>query len=263
MFAGSQGARKNLTKRGVGEVNADAATFLGGDHILLGATLWALTVSMRVARKWRREVGSQVRGAVNRERERIARELHDVVAHHLTIMVAGASAAKRGLTLDTATLALGTVETVGRDALVEMRRLLGRLHIDQEAAGPPSLDQLPTLIARVEQAGLPVRLTVWGDRRPLPDNIDENAYRIVQEALTNTLRHAGPTQAGIEIGYPPGALQLRIYDLGIGGIPKPGGCGLDGMRCRVARLGGQILVGPAPQGGFQVAVDLPVNSPRP
>src|SRR5262249_12413152 len=150
-----------------------------------------------------REVRFLVRGAIMRERERIARELHDVVAHHLTVMVAGASAAKRGSTLDEAALTLGAIEAAGRDALVEMRRMLGRLRIEPEETGPPGLDQLPTLVARVEQAGLAVRLTVLGDRRPLPDDVDANAYRIVQEALTNALRHAGPTRAGVVVGYQP------------------------------------------------------------
>lgn len=197
-----------------------------------------------------------------RERERIARELHDVIAHHVTVMIAGASAANRMSTFDEATLALRTVETVGRDALVEMRRLLGRLHIESEETGPPGLDLLPALLARVEKAGLPVRLTVRGDRRPLPDGVDANAYRIIQEALTNALRHAGPTRADVVVGYLPCALQLWIYDFGVGGTVGSDGYGLNGMRRRVARLGGEIAVGPAPGGGFQVAVDLPLPSAR-
>src|SRR5690349_19629275 len=136
-----------------------------------------------------------------REREQIARELHDVIGHHVTVMIAGASAARRTLIYDDATLALGAVETVGRDALAELRRLLGRLRIEPEEAGPPGLDQLPTLVARVEQAGLPVRLTVHGERLPLPDGVDANAYRIIQEALTNALKHAGPTRADVVVGY--------------------------------------------------------------
>jgi signal transduction histidine kinase len=197
--------------------------------------------------------------AIMWERDHMARELHDVVAHHLTVMVASASAAKRGLTLDVATLALGVIEAVGRDALADLRRVLGRLSIENEETGPPGLDQVPALVARVEQSGLPVRLTVRGDRRPLPDHVDANAYRIVQEALTNTLKHAGPTRASVRIEYRPGALRLRIRDFGVGGIPGTGGYGLAGMRRRVARLGGEIVVGPRREGGFEVAVDLPLN----
>ena len=246
---------------GVGDVNG-AVPLLGGDVLLLGVTLSAVTISLRVTRKLRRELGSRVSGAILRERERIAGELHDVIGHHVTVMIAGASAAKRGLAFDDATLALGAVETVGRDALDEMRRLLGRLRVESEEAGPPGLDQLPTLLARVEQAGLPVRLTVYGERRPLPDGVDANAYRIVQEALTNALKHAGPTRADVVVGYQPRALRLYVNDFGAAGAIKAAGSdgyGLDGMRQRVARLGGEIAIGPGPGGGFQIAVNLPVR----
>lgn len=242
-------------------MNGGAVPLLGGDLLLLGVTLGSVMISVRVTRKRHRELGSRVRGAIMREREHIARELHDVIAHHVTVMIAGASAAKRGLTFGEARLALGAVETVGRDALIEMRRLLGRLHIEPEESGPPGLDQLPTLVARVERAGLPVRLTVRGDRRPLPECVDANAYRIIQEALTNALKHAGPTRADVVVGYQPAALRLWIYDSGVGGAMGSDGYGLDGMRQRVARLGGEIAVGPGPGGGgFQVAVDLPVHN---
>src|SRR2546429_4369051 len=202
---------------GVGEVTG-AVPLLGGDLLLLGVTLGAVAISVRVIRKWRRELGSRVRGAIMREREHIARELHDVIAHHVTVMIAGAGAAKRGLTFDEATLALGAVETVGRDALVEMRRLLGRLRIEPEETEPPGLDQLPTLMARAEQAGLPVRLTVRGERRPLPECGYANAHRIIQEALTNALKHAGPTRADVVVGYQHQALRMWIYDFGVGGV---------------------------------------------
>ncbi|MFL6140549.1 MAG: sensor histidine kinase [Labedaea sp.] len=244
----------------MGEVNSVAAPFAGEDQLVLGAVVCALMIFVWVCRKRRRDPGQEVRGAILRERARIARELHDVVAHHLTVMIASASAAKRQLTLDGANLTLGVIETVGRDGLVEMRRLLGRLRIEEET-GSPGLDQLPTLVARVELAGLPVRLTVRGDRRPLPDNVDVNAYRIVQEALTNALRHAGPTRARVVVGYLPEWLRLRIFDFGVGGGAGSDGYGVDGIRQRVARLGGAIAVGPGPGGGFQVAVDLPVKQP--
>jgi signal transduction histidine kinase len=212
-----------------------------------------------VVRKLRREQEIKIRSAIVREQAHIARELHDVVAYHLTVIIAGASAAKRVSAGDEKTAALGTIETVGRDGLVEMRRMLGRLHT-QDDVHPPGLDQLPTLVARVEQAGLPVRLTVQGDRLPLPHSVDSNAYRIIQEALTNTLKHAGPTQAGVVVGYRPGSLRLRIYDEGHGRLPAVlEGCGLAGMRQRAALLGGRIAVGPGLDGGFRVAVDLPVR----
>ncbi|TCO54215.1 sensor histidine kinase [Actinocrispum wychmicini] len=252
-------------------MNNVVVLLLGGHQVLLGVTIWVSTICVRsaaakatsmrhAAEKMRREHEFQVRVAITREHTHIARELHDVVAHHLTVIVAGASAAKRMSTSNGASETLGVIETVGRDALVEMRELLGRLHTDQVPAGPPRLDQLPDLVTRVGQAGLPVRLTVLGDRRPLPDDVEAHAYRIIQEALTNTLKHAGPTRAGVVVGYHPGWLRLRIHDEGHGhGRPWPGaGYGLVGMRQRAAQLGGVIAVGPGPDGGFQVAADLPV-----
>jgi signal transduction histidine kinase len=227
--------------------------------LLFGITCSAVSVSVRATRKWHRELGSHVRGAIMRDREHLARELHDVVAHHVTVMIAGASAARRGLSFGDATLVLGNVETVGRDALTELRRLLGRLRVEPEETGPPGLDQLPDLVARVEQAGLPVRLTIRGDKRPLPEHVDANAYRIIQEALTNALKHAGPTRADVVVGYRPGALRLWIHDFGVGTAAGSGGYGLDGMRQRVARLGGTIATGPGLGAGFRIAVDLPVR----
>lgn len=241
-------------------MNTDIAP-LGGDLLLLGITVSAVTRSV-VTRKWRRELGSQITDAIRREREQLARELHDVIGHHLTVMVAGAGAARRALTPDQATLALGAVETVGRDALGEMRRLLGRVCVELRETGPPGLDQLPALLTRVEQAGLPVRLTVRGERRPLPDCVDANAYRIIQEALTNALRHAGPTRADVVVGYQPGALRLWIHDFGVGATAGCDGYGLDGMRQRVAWLGGEIAVGSGLDGGFHIAVQLPVDRRR-
>ncbi len=240
-------------------MNGAAFPLLGGNLLLLGVTLSALAIAVHAARKWRRELGSQVRGAIMRDREYIARELHDVVAHHVTVMIAGASAARRCPSFGDATLALGNVETVGRDALAELRRLLGRLRIEPEDTGPPGLDQLPKLMTRVEQAGLPVRLTMHGDPRPLPAAVDADAYRIIQEALTNALKHAGPTRADLVVAYHPDALRLWIHDFGPGAATPSGGYGLDGMRHRVTRLGGTIAMGPGPGAGFQIAVDLPVN----
>jgi signal transduction histidine kinase len=251
---------KPVTSMGVGEVDADTVPLLGGSLLLLGVTFCVPIIFIRVIRKRRRELGSRISDAIMHEREHIARELHDILAHHVTVMIAVVNAAKRRLTFDDATIELGAVETVGRDALAEMRRLLGRLHIGPEQIGPPGLDQLPMLMARVEQAGLSVRLTVRGEQQPLPECVDANAYRIIQEALTNTLRHAGPTRADVVVGYQPRALQLRIHDSGVGGVAGSGGYGFDGMRQRVARLGGEIAVGPRPGGGFEVAVELPVNN---
>lgn len=243
---------------------------LSGDQVLLGVFIWGSTLLVgAVAAKVtsvRREADQshsdceyRRQAAIMQERSHLARELHDVIAHHLTVIVAGASAANRAATPEDAKTALGTIETVGRDALVEMRRLLGRLHAGQGTAVPPRLDQVPALVARIEQAGLPVCLTVRGDRQPLPDGVESNAYRIIQEALTNTLRHAGPTRAGVVVEYRPGRLRLRIHDEGHAAATRTGeGYGLDGMRQRATQLGGEIEVGPGPDGGFRIEVDLPV-----
>jgi signal transduction histidine kinase len=243
---------------------------LSGHQVLLAVTIGVSTFLVRAAtarvasmrheaKKIRDEYEFQVQVAVAREHTYIARELHDVVAHHLTVIVAGASAAKRVPTPDNAKAALGTIETVGRDALVELRELLGRLHTDQGTPTPPRLEMLPSLIARIEEAGLPVRLTVRGGPQPLPVSLEANAYRIIQEALTNTLKHAGPTRAGVVVEYRPGGLRLRVHDKGHGVTTPCGeGYGLDGMRHRAAQFGGVIETGPGPDGGFQITVDLPV-----
>jgi signal transduction histidine kinase len=251
-------------------MSGDIVLLLGGHQLLLGVTIWVLSMAVRSARarskrieeaaaRQRSELKFRIHSAIMREQAHIARELHDVVAHHLTVVVAGASAAKRVAESGETASALATIETVGRDALVEMRLLLGRLHTEQDELSPPGLDQLPILVARVEQAGLPVLLTVQGDRRPLPHGVETNAYRIIQEALTNVLKHAGPTRAGVLIGYRPGSLWLHVHDEGGGGSGFLDGYGLRGMRQRAAQLGGRIVVGPSPDGGFQVAVDLPVE----
>jgi signal transduction histidine kinase len=242
-------------------MSSDVVLLLSAEQLLLGVTICAFLIRVRVARRLRREQQFRIRLAIMEEQAHIARELHDVVAHHLTVIVAGASAAKRVSAGEETASVLGSIEMAGRDALIEMRRILGRLHAEQDDAPPPGLDQLPTLLARVEQAGLPVRLTVQGDRPSLPDGVELNAYRIIQEALTNALKHAGPTRANVMVGYRPGSLLLRIHDQGRGGPPGfLDGYGLTGMRRRAAQLGGDIAVGPGPDGGFRVVVNLPVKA---
>jgi signal transduction histidine kinase len=145
--------------------------------------------------------------------------------------------------------------------------LLGVLRTDRgeaERAPQPGLDRLPFLLAQVEQAGLPVQLTVHGTPRPLPAGIELNAYRIVQEALTNTLKHAGTTRATVALGYHNGYLELQVRDDGHSStadlVP---GQGLVGMQQRAALLGGELAVGPGPEGGFRVMAKLPVDGQRP
>jgi signal transduction histidine kinase len=202
---------------------------------------------------------------------RIARELHDIVAHHIVVIVAQAGASRRVFDTEPerARSALQSIETIGREALIETRRLVGVLWVDEEReqSGPrapqPGLDQLPALISQVERVGLPVRLTVRGDPRPLPAGVELNAYRIVQEALTNALKHAGPTSAEVVLDYRAESLDLVVSDRGRGSSRSVApGHGLVGMRQRAAVLGGHVAVGPQPGSGFQVTATLPVAGRR-
>jgi len=208
--------------------------------------------------------------AIEQERARIARELHDIVAHHVSVIVAQAGAAN--VLFDgqpqQARQALVSIATVGREALVEMRRLLGVLQPSGASMGQaptPGLDRLPSLIDQIERAGLPVQLTVGGDRRRLPAGVELSAYRIIQEALTNSLKHAGPTRAHVRLSYHEDFLELHISDVGHNGGPGPvnhvrrsEGRGLVGMQQRAALLGGYLDAGPAPDRGFVVTARLPV-----
>ena len=213
-----------------------------------------------------REHAVHTRLAVEVERARIARELHDIVAHHVSVIVALAGAT--GRLFDTepahARTALMSIETIGREALTEMRRLLSVLRTDDDGADhapQPGLREMPALVAQVEQAQLPVELAVRGEPRRLPPGVELNAYRIVQESLTNTLKHAGPTRATVVVHYRADTLELRISDQGRGVAAGPPavGHGLVGMRQRASLLGGKLTVGPGPLGGFQVTAVLPVE----
>jgi signal transduction histidine kinase len=207
--------------------------------------------------------------AVRQEQARIARELHDIVAHNISVIVALAGAARRvaDAEFENSRKALGSIEATGRAALGEMRLLLGVLRTERggtQRAPQPGLDRLPFLLAQVEQAGLSVQLTVTGTPRPLPAGIELSAYRIVQEALTNTLKHAGMTRAAVTLGYQDGYLELRISDDGRSGDADPvPGQGLVGMQQRAALLGGELAAGPGTDGGFQVTAKLPVDGGRP
>jgi signal transduction histidine kinase len=193
--------------------------------------------------------------AVAAERARIARELHDIVAHHLSVVVlqaAGARASGRP-----ADGALEKIERSGRQALSEMRRLLGLLREPGEElalAPQPGLSELPSLAASVRAAGLPVELVIDGDHTAVPAAVDVSAYRIVQEALTNVLKHAGPARAEVTVGCADDAVTIEIND---------DGQGLTGMRERVALFGGELVAGPKPNGGFAVRARLPFGGRSP
>jgi signal transduction histidine kinase len=248
------------------------------DYLLSVGTAWLLGYGVRLnrartslledqARQLRREQAAKTREAVEQEKTRIARELHDIVAHHVVVMVAQAGAAKRVLDADCdrAMDALDSIETLGREALTEMRRLLGVLWTDDgdSRAPQPGLDQLPALVAQIERAGLPVQVTINGTPRPLPAGVELNAYRIVQEALTNTLKHAGPTRAEVDIAYDQDSVSVCVSDQGRGSTRDlTAGHGLVSMAQRAALLGGEVTAAPTPEGGFQVKAVLPVEGHR-
>jgi signal transduction histidine kinase len=208
------------------------------------------------------------RAAVAYERARIARELHDMVAHSLAVIVLQAQAAERVLDTDLtgARKALGSIESIGRQGLGELRRLLEVLVADDaDALDPrPSLQHLDQLVERVREAGLPVEVAVEGEPRPLPPGIDLSAYRIVQEALTNTLKHAGPARAVVGLSFRAEALEVRVTDDG-SGVQSPEastriGHGLIGMRERVSLYGGTLDTGHRSGGGFSVLARLPLSA---
>lgn len=212
-----------------------------------------------------RERDVATREAVVEERARIARELHDVIAHHVSMMVMQVGAERRLLDdgNDATREVLESVEQTGRSALTEMRRLVGMLRggTEEPLTPQPTLDDVPTLVSQLTEAGLPVVLHVEGQPRELPVGIELSAYRIIQEALTNSLKHAGDAHASVEINYRPDTLELEIADdgWGPGASPSDGGHGLAGMRERVALYGGRVDAGGRPSGGFAVRVLLPIR----
>jgi signal transduction histidine kinase len=215
----------------------------------------------------------RARLAVSEERERIARELHDVVAHHLSVVVIQAGAGLRAFERrpEKAREALTAIDSTARQALGEMRRMLGFLSVDaggRNLAPMPGLAQLESLVEQVRSAGLPVELSMEGPARALDPGVDLSAYRIIQEALTNTLRHAGDARARVSITYEPSALRLEVVDDGRNGTgahpvraieTKHDGRGLIGMRERVALFGGELEVGPQATGGYRVRARIPIT----
>src|SRR5690606_30085364 len=194
----------------------------------------------------------------------IARELHDVVAHSVSVMVVQATAAMRALRRDPdrSEEALEHVTATGRQSLVELRRLLGLLRGGDDASFTPQprLEELDALVAQFRDAGLDVTLAVEGTPRPLSSGVDLSAYRIVQEALTNALKHAGPARVAVRVRYEPSVLDITVDDDGgvvAAGVPAANGAprgsapghGLVGMRERAALVGGELEVGPRPDGG--------------
>lgn len=211
-----------------------------------------------------REREARAEAAVTEERARIARELHDVVGHSVSVMTVQASAVRRLLRpeQEREREALLVVEQTGREALAEMRRMVGVLRRPEEApalAPQPSLQHLDKLVEQAREAGLPVELRVEGDPLLLPSGVDLTAYRLVQEGLTNALKHARAERAHVLVRYGGGDIEVIVSDDGQGaGSGDGGGQGLVGIRERVAVYGGELEAGPRPEGGYRLRARLPV-----
>jgi signal transduction histidine kinase len=213
-----------------------------------------------------REREAREQAAVAEERRRIARELHDVISHSVTVMTVQAGAARMLLAEEPerAREPIVSVEETGRQALADIRHLLGilRPREGELALSPqPGLAHLDALLGQTRDAGLPVELTVEGERQAIPPGVDLAAYRIVQEALTNTRRHAGPGRAFVALRYRPEALELAVTNDGrVRARGAEGGHGLVGMRERTALYGGDLEAGPRPEGGYEVRARLPLEA---
>jgi signal transduction histidine kinase len=248
-------------------------------HFLFAGGVWlaALVLQRRSHRaaeleeeaaRLERERGERERAAVADERRRIARDLHEVIAHSVGVMTVQAGAARLLLAEEAegAREPLVSVEETGRQALAEMRRLLGilRREDDEAALAPqPGLARLEGLVAEASSAGLPVELTVEGERATLPRGVDLAAYRIVQEALANARKHAGPARARVTVRYGDETLELEIASDGQAAASADGdGHGLVGMRERAELYGGELEAGPSQGGGYAVRARLPVEPAR-
>jgi signal transduction histidine kinase len=255
---------------GMGDPDPVPALLLLGGSWLVGdnvRTRRAYTAELEErAARLEREREEQAVRAVAQERARISRELHDVVAHHVSVIAVQAGAASEEATTDPAREALGLIQQTSRQVLAELRSMLDVLRADEAGLGlapQPSLGEVDQLVAQSRTAGLPVELVINGQRRELPAIVDLAAYRIVQEALTNTRTHAGPAHARVELRYTDDALALEVTDDGRAAAGQPGngggGRGLIGMRERVAMVDGRLEAGPRPGGGFRVAAVLPLD----
>jgi signal transduction histidine kinase len=249
---------------------------LPGQDAVFPLTAWLIGHAIRVhrrqvaaleerARRLEGEREATARAAVAEERARIARELHDVVAHGVSVMVVQAEAARRLLRRrpDQAEEALRTVSATGSEALAELQHLLGVLGDGERTAElepAPGLRDLDSLVRRLQAAGLLVELHLDGEVRSLPRGVDLTAYRIVQEALTNVLKHAGTSRAEVRLRFAGDSLGIEVTDAGRApAAADGGGRGLVGMRQRVAAYGGQLESGPRSEGGYAVRVRLPLE----
>jgi signal transduction histidine kinase len=260
-----------LDERGAALVPSATVLVLFGAAWLLGDNLRTRRAYLREleerAARLEREREENARRAVADEQARIARELHDVIAHNVSVMTIQAAAG--GDVFEThparAREALGSIESTGRDALTELRRLLGALrgreNGDAARAPQPGLARLDGLLDQVRASGVPVELVVEGEPRELPALVDLSAYRIVQEGLTNVLKHARASRVTVTVRYRPSQLEVDVVDDGEGerAADHRTGRGIIGMRERVALLGGELAVGTAAPRGFAVRARLPID----
>jgi signal transduction histidine kinase len=239
------------------------------------AAAWLLGAYLRTRRAYLRELEEKAdrlereredneRRAVAEEQARIARELHDVIAHNVSVMTVQAAGAREVFDTNPARArdALAAIEATGRDALAELRRLLGvaRAQDGGAARAPqPGVERLDALVEQVRSAGLAVDLRVEGERTELPAGVDVSAYRVVQEALTNTLKHASAERAWVSVRYGANDLSVEVLDDGTGSrvAPADDGRGLVGMQERVGLFGGELETGPRCEGGFRVWARFP------
>ena len=256
----------------IGDADADLVSWLAiGTLVPLGAFALRRRAERAAAleaetERLAHERDERARAAVAAERARIARDLHDVIAHSVSVMTVQGGAARLLLDQDAqrAREPLLAVEETGHQAMAEMRRLLGVVHAEDDApalAPQPGLADLEALTEQLRQAGLPVALEVQGAPKALAPGLELAGYRIVQEALTNALKHAGPARAWVTVRYDPDALVLEIADDGSGSGGDGGGSGhgLVGMRERVGLYGGELVAGTRPGGGFAVRARLPLE----
>jgi signal transduction histidine kinase len=250
----------------------DAAPWLGPAlfGVLVVGASWVVGRVVREHRLLTAQAAQRLaERAVTAERLHIARELHDVVAHSISVIAVKAGVANHVLAArpEEAADALRVIEGASRSALTELRHLLGVLRSEDGDAPPelgpaPGLAGVPALVARAERAGTAVELVLPDDAdvAALPEGVDLSAYRIVQEALTNVLKHAGPARCRVEVRIERDRLRIAVVDSGVGtGATRHAGHGLIGMRERVAVYGGAFRAGPEPGGGFAVRADLPLD----
>ena len=242
--------------------------------IVLPAAMWLVghrvrrrrleAAAVAEATRVERQRERQQLAALERERGRMARELHDILAHSVSLMGVQAGAAEEVLRRDPerARPVLRSIQQISRDSVAELRRLLGMLRSDElepSTTPQPQLDQLEGMVAKLRAAGLPVKLRIVGDRQALAAGVELTAYRVVQEALTNALKHARPSRVDVVLSYRPDCLEISVDNDGVLLAGNGGGHGLIGMTERVALYGGTLIAGARPGGGYHVAAKLPLE----